>query len=198
MALVGINGRAYAGKDTFGDVFKRAGYIRISFADALKEATAIIANERVELFHTAEGKEGFSPVLATTRRVALQNIGNSVREALDPEIWIRRAMDAWDHSGRPNAVITDVRYPNEAETIRSWGGTVVRITRPDNVTGLVGEELNHISEQVLDEDLIDIEVLNDGTLGELEHEARKVLAYVTPASLLPSGAGTTNPFRAAR
>jgi hypothetical protein len=174
MSLTGITGKAHAGKDTFGAAFVRAGYRRISFADPLKEATAIIAGEPSHLYHTAEGKEGFSPVLNTTRRRALQNIGKGVRDALDPGIWVRRALDEWDRLGRIPTVITDVRYDNEAELIRQFGGIVVQIVRPDN-GGLFGEAAQHESERGIREDLIDLEITNNGSIGDLNAEARKII-----------------------
>ena len=174
MSLQGITGKAYSGKDTFGEAFIRAGYRRISFAEPLKEAVAIIAGEPTHLFHSAEGKEGFSPVLNCTRRHALQAVGKGVRDVLDQDVWVRRALDEWDRMGRPNAVITDVRYDNEADLIRQYGGTVVKIERPNQV-GLSGEAALHESERGISEHLIDIVIMNDGTIGELHAEARKLI-----------------------
>lgn len=189
MKLVGIHGRATAGKDTAGAVFIKAGYRRLSFADALKECVAVIAGESSENFFSMEGKEGVSPVLNTTRRVALQNVGNAMRETLDDEIWIRRAMAGWDQAGRPPTVITDVRYPNEAAAIRGMGGTIIQILRP-GASGLVGEAANHVSEVPLNYDLIDIDVHNDGTVGELNHEISKIVAMLADGDWRDC-----NPFR---
>ena len=189
MKLVGIHGRATAGKDTAGAVFIKAGYRRLSFADALKECVAVIAGEPSDNFFTMEGKEGFSPVLNTTRRVALQNVGNAMRETLDEEIWIRRALAGWDQAGRPPTVITDVRYPNEAAAIRGMGGTIIQILRP-GASGLVGEAANHVSEVPLNYDLIDIDVHNDGTVGELNHEISKIVAMLADGDWRDC-----NPFR---
>ena len=175
MSLQGITGKAYSGKDTFGEAFIRAGYRRISFAEPLKEAVAIIAGEPTHLYHTAEGKEGFSPVLNCTRRHALQQVGKGVRDVLDQDIWVRRALDEWDRMGRPNAVITDVRYDNEAELIRQYGGTVVKIERPNQEKGLEGTAAQHESERGISKHLIDVVILNDGTIGELHAEARKII-----------------------
>ncbi|MBT2325535.1 hypothetical protein J7E62_24685 [Variovorax paradoxus] len=173
--LVGITGKAQAGKDTLGAEFVRAGFRRISFADPLKEAVSVIAGEPLELFHSIEGKEGFSPMLNCTRRHALQAVGKGVRDVLDQDIWVRRALDAWDRMGRPPAVITDVRYSNEAELIRQFGGTVVHIWRPGNV-GLAGAAAAHESEAGIRDELIDEQVCNNGSISELNAEARKIIA----------------------
>ena len=175
MSLQGITGRAGSGKDTFAEAFIKAGYRRISFAEPLKEAVAMIAGEPTHLYHSAEGKEGFSAVLNCTRRHALQAVGKGVRDVLDANVWVRRALDEWDRMGRPNAVITDVRYENEADLIRQFGGQVIRITRPGAAL-LSGAEAQHESERGIRDELVDLDVLNDGTIGELHAEARKVIA----------------------
>ncbi|VTU31863.1 deoxynucleoside monophosphate kinase [Variovorax sp. PBS-H4] len=180
MSLIGITGKAQAGKDTLGAEFVRAGYRRISFADPLKEAVSVIAGEPLELFHTIEGKEGFSPMLNCTRRHALQAVGKGVRDVLDQGIWVRRALDAWDRMGRPNAVITDVRYTNEAELICQFGGLILHVWRPGNV-GLTGVAAAHESEAGIRDDLINEQICNNGSIGELNAEARKIIDRLGPS-----------------
>lgn len=188
-SILGITGRAGSGKDTFGSVFVKAGYRRIAFADPLKEATAIIAGEPSHLYFTAEGKEGFSDVLNMTRRRALQDVGNGLRKALDPGIWVRRALHEWDCQGRPLTVITDVRYDNEAELIRSMGGAIIEIVRPDNAY-LEGDAAQHASEQGISSKLVDLYLTNDTSIGELQAEARKIIAALrTPAGIRIGGHG---------
>lgn len=179
MSLVGITGRAGAGKDSLGAAFVRAGYRRIAFADPLKEATAVIAGEPSHLFFTAEGKSGFSPVLNATRRAALQGIGKAVRDALDVDVWVRRALDEWHRLGRPKTVITDVRYDNEAGLIRKFGGTVIRVVRP-GYDLLQGVEATHESEAGIPDRLVDYELVNNGTLAELHIEGRKIIQRLVP------------------
>lgn len=102
-------------------------------------------------------------------RIILQRLGDGVRQ-FDPEFWVRAGMDAAesqregyslhpvirqalvdsgndapaDRDPRP-VVITDVRYPNEADAIREAGGTLVRIVRPG-----VDDGDTHASETALD------------------------------------------------
>lgn len=175
--LIGITGLARAGKDEFGKIFVKHGFKRTAFANALKSATAYIANEESTLYFDDEAKEEYTEALQTTRRMALQKVGSAVRNALGPETWVRRVIRAWDAQGNPPTVITDCRYPNEAQAIRDRGGLIVRIVRPDNV-GLSGEAAQHESENGLPDDLVDIEIVNDGTLGELAAEALKIVRMV--------------------
>lgn len=171
--LIGVCGRARSGKDVFASACVKRGFVRLAFADALKIATAYIANEDSRFFFDDIAKEEHCETLGMARRKALQNVGKAMREALGPDVWINRAMSDWVYRGRPDTVISDVRYPNEAEAIKKLGGTVIRITRPG--AGLTGEVGQHESEVPLPEYLIDIEVDNDGTLGELQWEAKKIV-----------------------
>jgi hypothetical protein len=64
-------------------------------------------------------------------------------------------------------VVTDVRFPNEADAIRQAGGVVVRIERPG-----VGPHTDpggwvHESDVALDHYDFDVTVKNDGTIEEL-------------------------------
>lgn len=174
--LIGISGLARAGKDSFAAAFVKEGYQRLAFADALKVATAYIANEAIHLYFDEASKDQFSEALGMTRRKALQDMGNGVRETLGAETWIRRALREWVTLGLLPTVISDCRYPNEAQAIRNLGGTIVRVTRPG--AGLAGAAGAHISEAGLPDHLVDIEVLNDGTMGDLCAEARKIVALL--------------------
>ena len=46
-------------------------------------------------------------------------------------------------------VITDVRFPNEAEAVKSWGGSVYKIDRA-KINNLSGQEKMHASEVAMD------------------------------------------------
>lgn len=172
-SLIGIAGRAKSGKDETGKLFLKYGFKRTAFANALKAATAYIANEESNLYFDEASKEEYTEALLTTRRMALQKVGVAVRNSLGPDTWVRRVMRAWDAQGNPPTVITDVRFQNEAQAIRERGGIIIRIVRAGS--GLSGEAATHESENGLPDDLVDIEIVNDGTLGELADEVRKVV-----------------------
>jgi hypothetical protein len=171
--LIGITGLARSGKDSFSLTFVRHGYKRAAFANALKTATAYIANEDSALYFDEVTKEEHSDALGMTRRSALQKMGSAVRDTLGEDTWVNRTIRGWIAQGQQPTVITDVRYPNEASAIKAQGGIIVRIVRPGS--GLKGEQGAHESERGLDDSLVDIEIVNDGTLGELAAEALKVV-----------------------
>lgn len=175
-SLIGLAGKARSGKDTLANRLQLYGWRRLAFADRLKLVTATLAGEPQNLYHDDLTKEQFSQALGTTRRAALQGLGKAVRDVLDPGIWVRTVLAAWESGGRAPTVISDVRYDNEAQVIRSVGGIVVEVVRPG--AGLAGAAAQHESERGVSEGLVDIEILNDGTLGELFCEAQKLSVYM--------------------
>lgn len=176
--LIGITGRARAGKDTLAQIFVQQGLRQVAFADPIKAIASIVSGEPISNFYADDLKELHSAALGMTRRRAMQLIGTDMfREAFGPDVWSRCRMAQWEAAGKPATAVSDVRYDNEAQAIRSAGGIVVRIVRPDNV-GLTGEVALHSSERGVSDDLVDIEIVNDGTIGELKHEALKVLTLL--------------------
>lgn len=73
----------------------------------------------------------------------------------------------------PNWIITDMRFPNEIEDIRSRGGITIRVNRYD-ITGQ-GKLNPHSSETALDDAKFDYEIINDGTIEDLIKKVKKVL-----------------------
>ncbi|WNI28652.1 hypothetical protein [Streptomyces sp. ITFR-6] len=168
MANIGITGRMRVGKDTAGQwLVDNRGYRRVSFADPLRDAAL-----KLDPFVTQYGsgpmlrlsnvvrdagweraKDGYPEV----RRI-LQELGASIR-AIDPEFWLRTALakvrDA-NEAGVP-AVITDVRYPNEAASLKAAGFHLLYIERPDV------PQLQHESEGALTAADADYAITNDGT-----------------------------------
>lgn len=172
--LIAATGRAGSGKDTFAKPLLGAGFKRAAFADALKEITAFIANEPVEWFHDYELKELQSPALGMTRRAALQKVGSAMRNLFGEDVWCNRVMSDWVACGKPDTVITDCRYDNEARAVLDAGGTVVSLVRPGEKL-LSGESAAHESENGVNDAFVTIEVTNNGSIGDLHHEARKIL-----------------------
>lgn len=172
--LIGISGKARAGKDTLAKHLVELGYYQMAFADGVKHVTSYLAGEPVALFHDNAEKEMYSQNLGMARRRAMQNVGNAMREAIGPNVWIRPLLSAWKESGEFSAVISDVRYPNEAAAIRGHGGLIIRIERP-NSPGLDGDAAAHVSEVPLPDNLIDLVVVNDRGVGDLFEVARTIV-----------------------
>lgn len=140
--LIGLVGFIGSGKGTIADILtKKHNFTKLSFADTLKDATAVIFGWPRHLLEgdTDESRafreqkdEWWSDRFGYdfTPRLALQMMGTEVgREVFHSDIWLRsleRRMELY-----PNVVIADVRFPNEINFIQSKGGFIVRVNRGD-------------------------------------------------------------------
>lgn len=115
----------------------------------------------------------------------LQVLGTECfRDLLGADVWIDAFVRRWEADGRPPAVVSDVRFPNEAAAIRALGGVVVRVQRA--AAGRSdGRDAGHSSERGADAIDADFVVSNDGSLADLGAAAAHILRCVgrrpTPA-----------------
>jgi hypothetical protein len=70
-----------------------------------------------------------------------------------------RETNAMDFIWGERLVFTDVRMPDEADLIRSFGGVIVRVDRP----GAPVPDLDEVTEHALDDYAVDVTIENDGT-----------------------------------
>ena len=119
-----------------------------------------------------------------TPRKLLQLLGTEAgRHIIHPNIWVNALFadyvcddcgqqecptDEEDtgqmiHRSFPDWIVTDVRFPNEAEAIKDRGGILIRINRPQYLdNGLVIRKDEHLSETALDDyDEFDYVINND-------------------------------------
>lgn len=128
--VVGLCGYAGAGKDTAAMGLIAMGWVRIAFADALRDEVAGVVGMDPDDFREMYAAD---PGFKAKMRPLLVSHGMS-RRSTDKRYWIDiiRNRIAGLPSWCAGAVITDVRYPNEAEFVRNeLGGVVLKIERPD-------------------------------------------------------------------
>lgn len=176
--LIGLHGPALSGKDTVARILNnRHDFHQMAFADPLKRATAVLFGWPVELCYSQEGKQMFSEVWQMQVRDALQKFGEGARQWFGADIWIKR----WSVEYAPimnshHVVVSDVRYENEAETLRKLGGVIVHIRRPG--AGLTGEQANHSSEKGIVVDENDMILDNGGTIDQLVLRVDGLVAFL--------------------
>jgi hypothetical protein len=166
MLIIGITGPAGAGKSTLAgilyDLCRQAGLP--AHRDAFAWDIKLIARDAF----------GWDQKKDEPGRRLLQAIGTEAGRAYDPDIWIRRLDRRLRHPGPPIdiTIIEDVRFTNEAEWIRSSGGSVWRVT---GRAAALGASAAHASEAGIPDDHIDIEVDNSGDVAALEAQALRWL-----------------------
>lgn len=112
---------------------------------------------RLGQFEWAKAQEG-----------ALRSAFDRRRLSPKPSLWIDHVIDQLTNVER--AVITDVRFQNEASALRSHGAKLVKLHRPAS-----SNSDNHVSEQEYKNILTDLTIVNDGSIKDLND---KVLTIV--------------------
>lgn len=164
--IIGISGKKRSGKNTVGQIaIDLLDYLvpmtyalhNTSFAEALK--LRICKNYAIDNIAKLESeKERWRP--------ALQFDGQFCRDLYGNDYWVDKLWQRMRESkgDKHITIITDVRYPNEAEKVRAFGGTLWRVQRP----GLVSND-NHSSEIALDDYThFNHIIYNDGTIEKLK------------------------------
>lgn len=153
--LIGLGHRAQVGKDMVGQYLSQFGYTRFAFADVLKEVALDIDpvvefERRLRISDLWDQGQTWDELkqFEEVRRF-LQHLGTAVRDNVDSGTWLRATMSRIDKhlkaDERNKAVITDVRFPNEADAVIKRSGALWRIDRP----GI--PQLDHVSETALEE-----------------------------------------------
>lgn len=187
--IVGITGRANAGKDTF---FKEAkeelspwglgsfSSYKDSFAHPLKLGYASIFGIPVEQLDDAAFKEQINPYTGTTHRKELQLLGTEhYRQRTDnPDVWVQllakrvmqdnKIMGAGNIARYPIVFVPDCRFDNEAVFCRN-NGIIVKIDRGGN--NPIVDNAGHASEQGISYKA-DFVINNTGSLEEYVKEIR--------------------------
>ena len=161
--IIAFCGEKGSGKSTAAEALETylGGILRRSFASPLKESCgALFGLTDAQLY--GDEKEIVDPRYGRTPREILQGVGTFYRETYGADFWVQALARRIEG---PIAVIDDCRYPNEAAWIRERGGLVIGIRRPG-----VGGADGHASERLMREhweEMIDLEIVNDGDLREL-------------------------------
>lgn len=180
LTVIGLAGHAGSGKDTVADyLVEHHNFKRVAFADALKQLAVkinpLVPVEGVELngqeveilpmawlveavgWDEAKGQAGV--------REALQDIGQAVREVIGSHAWTSIVEDIIeDDEGRTRFVISDVRYPNEADVVRQYRNSELwHVKRPGH-----GPINGHESELI--EFSVDLTIDNSGSIEDLHRE----------------------------
>lgn len=189
MEIVGLSGYARSGKDEAAKVMvEEFGFTRVAFADKLREVlyalnpivsytgwkvksteafgrwadmkpgpeTYVTVQNVIDSYTWDHYKETeYGPEI----RRLLQRLGTEAgRQTLWDSIWIDAALTGFDESSK--IVVTDCRFPNEAQAIKDRGGKVVRIERAGVGPALSADGTAHASETSLDDWNFDYKIPN--------------------------------------
>jgi len=186
--IIGVSGYSGCGKDTVGTILQqidRDSHWEIKkWAGKLKQVAELLTGIPVEKFEDQEFKKTNLGKQWNDRinnpmsvRDFLQKLGTEgLRDGLHTNTWVNalmadykcvpadRAPNGWDCD---NWIITDTRFPNEAQAIKDADGIIIRVTRPG-----IGPVNDHPSETGLNQWKFDYEIQNDSSLNELINSVR--------------------------
>lgn len=163
--IIGVNGIAGAGKDTISNMvllsLQKDHGLKVqcfAFADNLKKAASVIFNVPLEDFYDRNVKEAIVPYWDMSPRQMAQQLGTEAcRKGIRDDIWIKSLESSILTANVDVAFITDVRFDNEAEFVKSANGVVVQIVRNGQKTISTS---NHASEAGINSSLIDLTIEN--------------------------------------
>ena len=138
MKLIGLMGYKGAGKDTVADMICNTSVARsVTIARPLRDmATSFLQSFGViPQWENREWKEAVVPEIGVSPRHILETLGTEWgRQHVADDIWLKfatHALEVLELNGVQAAVVTDVRFDNEAQMIVDRGGILVHIDRPE-------------------------------------------------------------------
>lgn len=178
--LIGLTGRAGAGKDSVAAIMAKHGYQRYSMAGPLKRGIEAMFNLPPSIWDDRVAKEAAIPWLGRSPRYLAQTLGTEWgRDMVAKDLWLKLMEQRWEEirvGPNPRMVITDVRFNDEAERIIDSNGLVFRVLR-EGVAAVEG----HVSEQGIHPKWITADIKNYGTLEDLEVTVSALLSRVVKA-----------------
>lgn len=182
--LVGLTGKAGSGKDTAALGLTQ--HHTMKFAEGVYDGVWAL-NPWISAKDTHHwGRYEFSKLQDIVSRAGwdkakenpevrrlLQVYGTEAgRDIHGPDCWI----NAWKRkyaTMTDNVVVTDVRFPNEADAIKELGGIIIEIMGPPRRGGV---DSTHASEAGIGR-RADATLVNEGTIEELHYRIRKLVGY---------------------
>ena len=180
--VIGIMGKIGSGKSTVANYIKTKGYVEYSLAGPLKKIGEIFQFSNEELYGTQEQKLGINKYWGISGRYFMQKFGSEIcRYALPKHIpemkmestpWVKLFEIECQKRPNVNFVVSDVRFEDEALSIKSLGGILIKIQRKVDKSG---NENKHVSEVEMEKIKPDYVIENNGSLEELYAKVDEVV-----------------------
>ena len=187
MMLIGLCGYIGSGKDTCANILQcNHQFERFAFASPIKDICSLLFGWNREALEgstpsTRIWRETIDPwwteqlgVTVTPRRM-LQLIGTDMfRDKLSPLFWTAVIKNQIKSSYASRIVVTDCRFPEEIEMIRSLGGIIVKVDRGNASLS----STSHISEQYISSVVPDATIDNTKDIDHLRTQLTTLLHFM--------------------
>jgi hypothetical protein len=184
--LIGIHGPLNGGKDTVAEfiywmdrtISGPSRWSKYAFAKPVKEACKVMFGFTDEQMNDRVLKEQVDPFWGFTPRKSMQQLGTEYgRDMLRKDVWIKRAeLETKNNLAEGiGTIITDVRFENEAEWVRSQPNSILIFLETPGLKR--DEKYNHGSESGIKRLPEDKLIINDKSLGlnKLYEQIERVL-----------------------
>lgn len=188
--IIGLVGRARAGKDSFAgmlaeELFIRTGrrYILMAYATELKRRIQKDFDLSYDqLWGDAKEEEDSRYPKKSggywTGREIMQFMGTDCFRAVDDNYWVKELFKVIAEREFTHVIITDIRFSSEAQPVKDRNGFMIRVVSDREITNIVHNKA-HASETSMDEyDGIDFTVDNNGSLDDLRKVATQVVDFI--------------------
>lgn len=185
--IIGLTGAAGAGKDSVAIILASGhGALRLSFAEPIRAMLAALVDHldiSRDYLTERELKETTIPGIGASYRQLAQTLGTEWGRQQIPGLWINMARTLMDELEADNRragfdprmwVISDVRFPDEAEFIRQRGGVIWRVVR--HGTEPVRQHISEAGALTIEPDAC---VPNHGTPADLRAQVADLLEQFT-------------------
>ena len=175
MKIILIGGKANSGKDSTAEFMDE--YYRSRGLDVVNIQIAYYIKMYAKEIAKWDGDNETKP------RQLLQDLGTElIRKQIDEYFFIKRIIQDIDIYSRYFDVITisDGRLPEEFAHIKlAYPETVtVHITRPGYNNHLTKDQKAHVTEALVDDIEYDYEIVNDGTLDDLQKKSIELIQTI--------------------
>ena len=182
--IIGIHGFARVGKDSTAQfiiqhIFEDKKCFVLAYAKPLKYA---LHNTLLAQFRNLFSKELSEQILEELQgeyikplRELYQVYGTEIiRNKVYFDFWIDSLLSEIIRHQKEGKninvyIVPDVRFNNEAETLKSVDATIVNVTRDERGVDESNPIYSHASEKEISKSFIDVVISNDGTLEDLEN-----------------------------
>lgn len=186
--ILALGHTSRAGKDTAAAAIVDAirGAERVAFASRLKATCVQLFGSyglREESYYDAhpEKRRELLPGVGKSPVQLWIEVGRKMREVY-PDLWVDLALGITRLNPIKLLVVSDLRFPNEAEAIRARGGWCVKVERP-------GVELLGSDDEFSPDFQWDAVIRNDKTVEKLQEKAVGVARFYLGASSRSSSSG---------
>jgi len=173
--IIGLTGYAQSGKDTVAKILvENYGYTRVAFADKIRdflyEMNPMVDNIAFEPIFLRDrvARDGWEVAKKNPHvRRTLQTAGVAARKTFGEEFWVNEVFKTIDPAD--NIVITDVRFTNEAASIKFMSEFTGYPSQIWRIKRLGVDAVNaHVSESQMDDYPVDQIFTNSGSIEDLE------------------------------